>query len=156
MENTIAKQIAKHLRDVHFGGNWTWSNFKDQLSDLDYQLAIQKKEGLNSIATLSFHATYYVKVQLNVLQGGTLDAKDELSFMHPSFNSQDDWNKFLDEIWTNAENAAKAIEELPDSILNEIFVAEKYGTYYRNLTGMIEHLHYHLGQIAIIKKIILQ
>ncbi|HAI83731.1 MAG TPA: DUF1572 domain-containing protein, partial [Chitinophagaceae bacterium] len=28
------------------------------------------------------------------------------------------------------------------------------GTYYRNILGLIEHTHYHLGQIALIKKII--
>ncbi len=156
MENSITKQIAKHLRDVHFGGNWTWSNYKEQLSDVNYKQATEKREGINSIATLTYHATYYVQVQLKVLQGGTLDAKDELSFVHPPFESQDDWNKFLDEIWSTAEQTAKAIEQLPDSKLSENFYAEKYGNYYRNLTGMIEHLHYHLGQIAIIKKILLQ
>ena len=31
---------------------------------------------------------------------------------------------------------------------------EKYGNYFRNLTGIIEHLHYHLGQIVLIKKLI--
>ena len=32
------------------------------------------------------------------------------------------------------------------------FFHEKYGNYYRNLHGVIEHAHYHLGQIALIKK----
>ncbi|MGN6163930.1 MAG: hypothetical protein ACTHOF_05245 [Flavisolibacter sp.] len=43
---------------------------------------------------------------------------------------------------------------MADSKLDEIFVDEKYGTYYRNLQGIIEHTHYHLGQIVLIKKLL--
>jgi len=48
------------------------------------------------------------------------------------------------------------IEQLPEAKLGEIFSEEKYGTYYRNIHGIIEHTHYHLGQIVLIKKILLQ
>lgn len=156
MDNKISRQIAKHLREVHFGGNWTWSNYKQLLSDVDYRKATEKIDDLNNIATLIAHATYYVKVQWQVLGGAVLVAKDELSFLHPPIHSQSDWEQWLEEIWSNAESLAKAIEQLPDSRLTEMFVAEKYGTYYRNLNGMIEHLHYHLGQIAILKKMLMK
>ncbi len=48
------------------------------------------------------------------------------------------------------------IEQLPESKLWETFSDEKYGNYYRNIHGIIEHSHYHLGQIVLIKKILLQ
>ena len=38
--------------------------------------------------------------------------------------------------------------------LDEAFVDEKYGTYHRNIDGMIEHCYYHLGQIVLIKKML--
>jgi hypothetical protein len=44
---------------------------------------------------------------------------------------------------------------MPDSKMDEVFVDEKYGTHLRNIDGMIEHAYYHLGQIALIKKMIL-
>jgi len=44
---------------------------------------------------------------------------------------------------------------MPDKKLNEIFVNEKYGTYLRNIEAVIEHSYYHLGQIVLIKKLIL-
>jgi hypothetical protein len=31
--------------------------------------------------------------------------------------------------------------------LDEVFVDEKYGTYQRNIDGMIEHAYYHLGRL---------
>ena len=43
---------------------------------------------------------------------------------------------------------------MPDEQLWKEFAEKKYGNYYRNLQGIIEHFHYHLGQIAFIKKIV--
>lgn len=54
----------------------------------------------------------------------------------------------------DAEALACLIEQLPDSQLGEDFVDAKYGNYYRCLHGLVEHCHYHLGQIALIKSIV--
>jgi hypothetical protein len=62
----------------------------------------------------------------------------------------------LDKTWADAENFASLVVQMPESKLWEIFSDEKYGNYYTNIHGTIEHTHYHLGQIVLIKKIILQ
>jgi len=153
---TITAQLAKNLRDVHFGGNWTWSNLKEQLADVTWQEATKQVYSCNSIATLTFHINYFVEAAMKVLQGGPLDAHDKYSFAHPPIHSQNDWETFLEKIWTDAETFALLIEQLPDNKLSEDFTDKKYGSYYQNISGIIEHMHYHLGQIAILKKIIRQ
>lgn len=60
----------------------------------------------------------------------------------------------MDKCWTEAEIFANTIEQLPESKLWEDFSDKKYGNYYRNLHGIIEHTHYHLGQIVLIKKLL--
>lgn len=65
----LTTQTAKHLRDVYFGGNWTASNLKQHLTDLTWQQATTKIYGLNTIATLVNHMTYYVCEVTKVLQG---------------------------------------------------------------------------------------
>jgi len=105
---------------------------------------------------LVYHINYYISAVTKVLQGGSLEAKDIYSFDHPPVNSKDDWEKLLNKTWTEAENFAVLVEQLPESKLYETFIDEKYGNYYRNLHGIIEHTHYHLGQIVLIKKILLQ
>lgn len=152
----LTTQIAKHLRDVHFGGNWTSSNLKENLAGITWQQATTKVYSFNTIATLVFHMNYYVSVVLKVLQGQPLNASDKYSFDLPPIRSQEDWEKLLDKTWTDAENFASLIEQLPESKLWETFNDEKYGNYYRNIHGIIEHIHYHLGQIVLIKKIIQQ
>lgn len=148
----IAKQLAAHFRQVHFGGNWTSVNMKETLADVDWQMATTKVSRFNTIATLVFHTNYYVSAVLKVLQGGALEAKDIYSFDHPAITSQDDWEKMLDKSWNEAETFASLVAQLPDAKLWETFTDEKYGTYYRNIMGIIEHTHYHLGQIVFLKK----
>jgi uncharacterized damage-inducible protein DinB len=151
---SLTAQIAKHFREIHFGGNWTTSNLKDQLADVTWQQATTKVYSFNTIATLVYHTNYYVSAVLKVLQGESLNAKDEYSFAHPPINSQEDWENLLNKAWAEAESFASLVEQLPESKLLEDFTDKKYGNYYRNLHGIIEHTHYHLGQIVLIKKII--
>ena len=152
----LSEQIAKHFREVHFGGNWTSSNLKDTLAGVSWQQAVVKVQSLNTIAALVYHINYYVSAVSKVLQGEPLTASDKYSFDLPPIQSDEDWKHLLDKFWKDAENFSGLIEQLPDSKLDEIFVDEKYGTYYRNLQGIIEHTHYHLGQIVLIKKLLAQ
>lgn len=152
----LPAQIAKHFRDVHFGGNWTSVNLKQTLADVTWEQATKKIDSLNTIAALVYHINYYVSAVTNVLQGEPLNAHDKYSFDLPPIQNQEDWQKLLNKLWTEAENFASLVEQLPASKLGEVFSDEKYGSYYRNIHGIIEHTHYHLGQIVLIKKIILQ
>ncbi len=90
------------------------------------------------------------------MQGEPLNAKDEYSFEHPPIISQQDWEKLLNKTWAEAEKFTGFIEQLPEDKLWEDFSDKKYGNYYRNIHGIIEHAHYHLGQIVLIKKILLK
>ncbi len=151
----LTEQIAKHLREIYFGGNWTSSNLKDNLADVTWQQASTEVYSFNTIATLVYHINYYVSAVLKVLQGEPLDASDKYSFDHPAILSQEDREKLLDKTWTDAESFASLIEQLPERKLWENLSDDKYGNFYRNIHGIIEHAHYHLGQIVLIKKILL-
>jgi hypothetical protein len=149
-------QLAKHLREVYFGGNWTWVNLKTTLDGLSWKHAVAKIDGLNTIAALTYHIHYFVRAILPVLQGGQLTSKDSESFDHPAFHSQEEWDDFVQTIFNEAEQLAGLIERLPESKLDEVFEQEKYGSYFRNILGLIEHTHYHLGQITIVRKMLEQ
>ena len=152
----LTGQIAEHFRQIHFGGNWTSVNLKETLADVDWQQATTKVYSFNTIATLVYHTNYYVSAVLKVFQGEPLNAKDKYSFDHPPIQSREDWESLLNKTWADAENFATLIEQLPEDKLGETFTDEKYGNYYRNIHGIIEHTHYHLGQIVLLKKILAQ
>jgi len=153
---SLPLHLSNHFKAIHFGGNWTCSNLKDNLADVTWQQATTKVHSFNTIATLVFHVNYFVEAILKVLEAGPLDANDKFSFDHPPILCKEDWEKMLTKTFTEAEKVANLIGQLPESKLWENFSEEKYGNYYRNIHGIIEHTHYHLGQIVIIKKLIQQ
>ena len=76
------------------------------------------------------------------------------SFDCPPVQSQEDWERLKAKALPEAEQFAALLEKLPEQKLSESFTDEKYGTYNRNISGIIEHTHYHPGQIALIKKLV--
>lgn len=153
MENS--KQIANRFREVLLDGTWIANtNYKDQLSDVTWTQAIHKIGSLNTIAALTYHINYYIRGVLNVFEGGELEIRDKYSFDLPPIESAEDWEKLRNDTTTNAEKFASHLERTPDEKWEEVFVDEKYGTYRRNIEGMIEHSYYHLGQISLIKKML--
>ena len=148
-------QLAKRFREVVLDGLWIANtNFKHQLSDVTWEQATTKIGSLNTIAMLTFHIDYYIAGLVHVFEGGDLEIRDKYSFDLPPVESQQQWEDLLNKLWNDAERFATLLEQMPDSKMNEGFVDEKYGTYLRNIDGMIEHCYYHLGQITLIKKLL--
>ncbi|MDR6966839.1 putative damage-inducible protein DinB [Flavobacterium arsenatis] len=151
------KQIANRLNEVLLNGLWIANtNYKLQIESITWQQATHKIGTLNTIASLTFHINYYLAGLINVFQGGGLDIRDQYSFDLPPIASETDWKRLKDEFLANSELFIREVENLKDSKLDEPFVDEKYGTYLRNIEGVIEHSYYHLGQISLIKKMIIE
>jgi hypothetical protein len=64
--------------------------------------------------------------------------------------------ELLNRSFIEVETLATEIEKLDEGILSQTFLDPKYGSWHRNLLGLIEHTHYHLGQIVLIRKILNQ
>jgi uncharacterized damage-inducible protein DinB len=152
----LSHQLARHLREVYVGKNWTWVNLREQLADVTYEQATTSVYGLNTIAALTYHVGYFVQAGLQVLQGKPLTTKDAESFDHPPIHSETGWDALRTQTLADAAALTFLIEQLPEQQLWETFAEPTYETYFRNLLGIIEHTHYHLGQIVVIKRIISQ
>ena len=148
--------ITTRIREVLLDGHWIANtNYKQQLLDINWKQAIQKIGTLNTIAALTYHINYYLAGLLKIFQGGPLEIRDKYSFDLPEIKSEKDWEELVSQFLTNSEKFANEVAQIPDGKLDETFVEEKYGTYLRNIEAVIEHCYYHLGQISLIKKMIL-
>ncbi len=149
------KTIASRLHEVFLNGRWIANtNYADQLKELDWQIAIQKTGKLNTIAALTYHINYYLDGLLNAFDTGQLTISDKYSFDLPGIESAEDWQTLVTSLLNNAEKFATAVEQMDDSLFDQPFIDEKYGTYLRNIEGVLEHSYYHLGQIVLLKKMI--
>jgi hypothetical protein len=152
-----AQQLAGRFREVILNGTFIANtNYRHQLDYTDWQLATRQVGQLNTIAVLAQHIHYYIAGVLQVLRGGPLDIKDKYSFNFAPITSQQQWNSILERLWNDAEAFAGLVEQLSPDQLDSPFTDPKYGTYYRNIDAMIEHCYYHLGQVALLKKMLIQ
>ena len=150
------EQIAKQFREVQLNGKFVaFTNLKNELEDISLEEANTKFGPLNTIALLAFHINYYIGGLIKVFEGGPLDIKDKFSFDMPPIASEEAWLKLKDDAFSNAERFVELISQMDEAQIFGPFVDEKYGSYYRNLTGMTEHCYYHLGQIVLLKKLVL-
>ncbi|PHI18210.1 DUF1572 domain-containing protein [Lewinellaceae bacterium SD302] len=150
----FTQQVARHLREFYYGPNMPGINFSDTINGVGLELATKKIGEHNSILALVFHIDYYVDGITKVLEGGELTIRDKFSFDHPLVETEEEWTNFVARVMANGDRFARRIAELDDEKLADGFVKTEYGTHYRNLVGCTEHLYYHLGQIALLKKLL--
>lgn len=147
--------LAGRLREVLLNGHWiARTNYRELLQQVHWQQAVMQVNNLNSIARLVFHVNYYLEGLLQVFRGGPLSIKDKYSFDLPPIASAEDWDRLTTRFLANAEAFAHAVETMPGEQLDAIFVDAAYGTWLRNIEAVIEHSYYHMGQIALLQKML--
>ncbi len=151
----LSYNIAQHVHQLFHGKNWTWSFVDEHLDDVSWQEATNTAFGNNTIAQLLYHIYYYMKAHVIYLDGGVLDYDDKFSFEAPIIANAADWVRLKTEVNQTVEKYCKLIQQLPDELYWKDFREDpKFGNYYHNIQGVIEHGHYHLGQIVLIKKLL--
>lgn len=103
-----------------------------------------------------YYINYYLAGLLNTFENAKLEISDKHSFNVPEIKSEADWDKLVTGFLGNSKKFADRVEQMDDRIFDHPFVDEKYGSYLRNIEGVIEHSYYHLGQISLIRKMIMQ
>jgi uncharacterized damage-inducible protein DinB len=149
-----AAQLAQQVSASVFGENWTAVHLKQSLETVTWQQANTSIAGCNSIGVLTFHIGYYIQAILKVMQGEPLEAHDKYSFDAPAINNEADWKLLTTALYSNTELLTQLVANVETEKLNDVFTDEKYGSYYRNLLGVTEHLYYHMGQINLLKKML--
>lgn len=146
--------LSSHLKQYLNGANLTGVYLKELLDDITHKEATHQIGDLNTIALLTFHINYYIEALIKVLQGGSLEAKDSLSFTMKPLKDEEEWVTLRQNIYENIILFSDLVKTLSQENLKQVFVKDMYGTYERNIQGLLEHSHYHMGQIAILKKLI--
>lgn len=152
---TKSKELSSRLQEVLLNGKWIANtNIQEQLNKIDWKQAITKVGDHNSISELTFHVNYYVGGILNVLRGGDLEIRDRYSFDMTSISSESDWQSLISSFVENSNSIVALVANTLESQWDKPFVKEEYGTYARNIEGLIEHSYYHFGQISLLMKLI--
>ena len=150
----ITDAIASHIRECFDGENWTSVNIVDTIKDLNWQQAQQRTAGSqNTIASLLHHLYYWNGIMRQRISGINPSVPDANGFDVNELRNENDWNELKEKARQSFIHLADAIKNLPEERLFETSPTGK-SSYYKNFQGIVEHAHYHLGQIVIIKKLI--
>ena len=149
----ITSLIAKHIKEVFDGTNWTEIGIADTLADLTFEEATTVTQASrNTIASLVYHVKFYNDVVLQRLQGVSPHINDYNGFDMPELKSEGEWKQLIADAHQSFETLAAAAENFPEERLEEL-TPNGEASYYKNLHGIAEHAHYHLGQMIILKKL---
>ena len=149
----ITHELARHIREIHFGNNWSDSDMKMVLKDVTWQQAVATPiPNANSIAVLVFHMNFYLNYVHKHIQEIKYVFEHEDSFKVPFIESESDWQTLLQKTWADAEAFAQTVEKLPVGDDFYQVIPPNHNSFYKNIHGVVEHNHYHLGQIVLLKK----
>jgi len=146
----LTETIARHFYEVHYGNNWTDASVKDALEGISREQAVKKIGNTNTIALLLFHLDFYNMVVYDRLVGNQKHFEHEES-LKVEITSEDDWQRLQETYFANVAKLHQAILQFDESLL---FEEKTSNTPYKNLHGLVEHVHYHLGQINLLKKLV--
>lgn len=150
----ITALIARHILDVHKGNNWTDSNITDVLKDVSLTEATTvTPASVNTIAALLQHLTYWNRIMVQRIAGITVAVPETNGFDVPPPQNEKSWELMKDDNISSAHELADAILSFNEDKLQEP-ILPGYSIAYKNLQGSSEHIHYHLGQIVILKNLI--
>jgi len=148
----IKQHIAQHLIDVHRGGSWTGIDLTSTLKDISRAQAVTRTPfSPNSIAMLVHHITFWNRIIALRGQGIEPVISPDNGMNVAPLASQKDWEALKTDNIHSAEELATIIEGYDiGNLFNPILPG--HTSAYRNFQGQVEHVHYHLGQIFLIKK----
>lgn len=151
---TIPEAIAQHALEVHEGNNWTEVDLAHTLRDVTWVEAVtQTPASPNTIAAVVRHLAYWNRVMARRAQGLATEVGPANGFDGPALQSEADWGALRADLLQSGHELATAMRSFPEARLAEPIIP-KYSSAYKNLQGAVEHLHYHLGQLVLLKNLV--
>ncbi|EOR96149.1 hypothetical protein ADIARSV_0662 [Arcticibacter svalbardensis MN12-7] len=150
----ITELIAQNIIDVQEGDNWTEVNIKTTVQDISVEEANSTTAAsTNTIATLLHHLTYWNRVMVQRMNGIDVVVPDTNGFDMSAIQTEKEWDLLKEDNVHSAHELATAIIGLDETLLTSP-ILPGYSSAYKHLQGSCEHIHYHLGQMVILKQLV--
>jgi uncharacterized damage-inducible protein DinB len=145
-----AALLADQLRRMYYGPAWHGPALKPLLSGITpEQAAARPIPNAHSIWEIVLHLTAWLRIARERLSASTpRDASPEENWP-PAAGS---WPAALDALEREQRALERAILACPADRLHQPAPATEPQTFYALFHGTVQHLAYHAGQIALLKK----
>ena len=143
------------LKNAFEGEPWFGRNIKTILGEINAELAMQKP-GDHSILEILYHMITWREFVISRLQAGndkTVSYFEQNDWRQLDHSDKSLWEKGIQLFGNTQQLLFVLVSELNDENLSSM-VADREYNYRAMLHGVIQHDIYHIGQIAILKKML--
>ena len=126
---------------------WYGPSVMDTLKDIIPEKASNRFPGSHSIIELVCHMTAWRNFVIDQLRGNPRELSEAENFPQPG-----SWKDALAGLKKSQVELLKAMDDFPDDRLNDQVPLREYRFHFM-LNGIVQHDVYHIGQIALLKKL---
>jgi hypothetical protein len=146
------KRILDHYDGVLNGEPWHGDAVWPVLDSIPAQEAAARPiPAAHTIWEIVMHMAFWENVAAQRLAGLRAGLVEELNFPPMPAATEENWRKTLDQLHAADRDFRAALAKLDEKKLDELTAAGKR-TFYGEAHGIIEHHAYHLGQIALLRR----
>lgn len=153
--NSESKRIAEQLRRAFSGDAWHGSPVSEILEGVTVEQAVVRPiPSGHNIWEITLHIGLYVQIALEATDGIPMPRLFGTDEDWPTTGSGEPaWIGAVGDLLAKSERLAQAIEQFPDTRLEEKAPGRDYDFYFL-FHGIVQHSLYHAGQIAQLKRAI--
>ena len=144
----LADQLSKALN----GDAWHGPSWREALDGIGRDAAVRRPiPGAHSIAEVLLHATTWNDVVRRRLQGESPQVSGAEDWPLAGFGDEASWAAALTRFQESGNALVETVERFPAEKLYDKRPKTE-GTWYDPISGQLQHLLYHAGQVALLKK----
>lgn len=147
-----SKRLAKEIEKALNGEAWHGPSWRENLDGVSRESATRRPipDG-HTIAEVLLHGTTWNDVVRRRVEGETPEVTNTEDWPVAAFADDAAWSVAVARFFETGKRLVATIERFPDAKLEEKRPGVD-GTWYELISGQLQHVLYHAGQVGLLKK----
>jgi uncharacterized damage-inducible protein DinB len=154
MNRKEVRRISRMLQNTYGGAAWHGPSVQEVLGQIGPAQAFRETEKIHRICELVQHMIAWRTFALKRIAGDAgYEVSEQENWVHFPRRDESAWMEILNRLDESQKSLLQALDGMADEKLDDI-VEKKGYTYYTLLHGVIQHDLYHLGEIALLARLV--
>ena len=147
-----SQRLAKELEKALFGEAWYGPSWKEVMAGVSGEAALERPlPKAHTIAEVVAHATTWFEVVDLRLKSETPKVSDEQDWPQVTGLTEGDWSELRERSLDRARTLVETVRGLSPEILEQARPGLS-DTWFELISGELQHILYHAGQVGLLKK----
>jgi uncharacterized damage-inducible protein DinB len=157
---TISEQVKKDLEKVLWGDAWYGKPIYTIIDEIGFEAAYEKPPGaIHNIAGIVLHMLSWTEEVMDRMNEMAAQLPSSGDWPDPGTPDEQKWQNYVNDLKLVNVNLLGVIQNFPEEKWGELINDKREGeqaiTYEELIQGFIQHQVYHVGQIALLNKIMI-